>query len=48
MKDWKAAARNWSRRNKEASRKQKHFTADEMQPAEQDLDELKRRLFGEE
>lgn len=47
MKDWKAAARNWSRRNKEASRKL-NFTADEMQPAEQDLDELKRRLFGEE
>lgn len=49
MKDWKAAARNWSRRNKEASRKQKRFTADEMKPKEDfDINELRRRLFGDE
>ena len=51
MKDWKAAARNWNRRNKEAGRKlngRRVFTAKEMEVEEQDLDELRRKLYGDE
>lgn len=42
MKDWKAAVRNWSRREEP-----KGFSAaEEMQTEEVDLDELKAKMFG--
>ena len=47
MKDWKAAARSWSRRNKEASRKlsgRRVFTAKEMETEELDVNEIRRGL----
>lgn len=42
MKDWKAAVRTWEKR------REPKYSAKEMETEEQDLDELKRRLFGEE
>lgn len=47
MKDWKAAVRNWTKGHMREGTK-RTFTATEMEPEEQDIDELKRRLFGEE
>lgn len=43
MKDWKAAARNWSRRDNKTT-----FTASEMDAGELDMDELRRKLYGGE
>ena len=43
MKDWKAAARNWSK-----SGKPYYSAEDEMTPKEQDMDELCRKLYGDE
>jgi len=40
MKDWQATVRNWARKDKPK------FSADEMQVEEQDIDELKAKLFG--
>ena len=41
MKDWKAAVRNWSRKDKPG------FSAEEeMRTADVDLEELKRKMFG--
>lgn len=48
MKDWKAAVRNWARGHMWRGTKTPLFTATEMEPEEQDIDELKKRLFGDE
>ena len=49
MKDWRATVRNWARNNKKWPHSGKTcFTASEMDPKEQNIDDLRRRLFGEE
>lgn len=46
VKNWKQKAITWSKHDREKAKPK--FTATEMEPEEQDLDELKKRLFGEE
>lgn len=48
MKDWKAAVRNWAKGHEWRGTKTPLFSASEMEAEEQDIDELKKRLFGEE
>ena len=46
MKDWKAAVRNWTRGHMWEGTTKPTFTADEMEVEEQDIEELKKKLFG--
>jgi len=48
MKDWKAAVRNWAKREPWNSKPKKTFSASEMEAEEQDIGELRKELFGEE
>jgi len=44
MKDWKACVRTWEKKN--GDKKKPTFTAKEMEVEEQDIEELRAKLFG--
>lgn len=48
MKDWKAAVRNWAKREPWNKPKKETFTASEMEVEEQDINELRIKLLGKE